>query len=137
MFLKFDLVFGFYGDFLGKATYCGAQSINHENIYDVAWFYNCKQDANGKLQPVVNTVDLSSARYTDDIGAAQLAAVWTDPDFKADQRAFYYVRVLQIPTPRSTLFDALALEMDAESTTGHPPTIQERAYSSSIWYNPL
>ena len=61
--------------------------------------------------------------------------VWTDPDFDATQRAFYYVRVLQIPTPRNSTYDAIALGIDPEET-GHATTIQERAYSSPIWYTP-
>ncbi len=73
--------------------------------------------------------------YTNTIGAAQLSTVWTDPDFKPDQLAFYYVRVLEIPTPRHTLFDAIALHIDPKDT-GEPATIQERAYSSPIWYTP-
>jgi hypothetical protein len=63
-----------------------------------------------------------------------LSAVWTDPDFDAAQSAFYYLRVLQIPTARHSLLDAIALGM--ESAEGHPDTIQERAYTSSIWYRP-
>jgi hypothetical protein len=80
-------------------------------------------------------VDLATGFYTNTIGDAQLAAVWSDPDFEPATRAFYYVRVLQIPTPRHTLYDAIALGMDP-AETNHPPTIQERAYSSPIWYTP-
>ena len=89
----------------------------------------------GSLKPVGNTVDLATGRYTNDIGDPQLSAVWEDPDFDPEMRAFYYVRVIQIPTPRHTLYDAIALGMDPQKT-GHPPTIQERAYSSPIWYTP-
>ena len=92
-------------------------------------------DAEGKVAPVGNTVDVSMGTYTNSIGDPELAVVWTDPDFDPAKRAFYYVRVLQIPTPRHTLFDALALGIPVEET-GHPATIQERAYSSPIWYTP-
>ena len=81
------------------------------------------------------SVDIETGNWTNDIGAPELAAVWTDPDFDPTRRAFYYVRVLQIPTPRHTLYDAIALGIDVKET-GHPPTIQERAYSSPIWYTP-
>jgi len=92
-------------------------------------------DANGHLPPVGNTVDLSTGAYTNSIGATQLATTWEDPDFDPSLSAFYYVRVLEIPTPRHTLFDALALQIPSEDT-GHSATIQERAYSSPIWYTP-
>ena len=89
----------------------------------------------GKLEPVGNTVDPSTGNYTNSIGDPELSAVWIDPDFDADQAAMYYVRVIQIPTPRHTLLDAIALGINV-SETGQPATIQERAYSSTIWYTP-
>ncbi len=104
-----------------------------QKVYDVVWSGNRKKGADGKVPAVGNTVDVSTALYTNTIGAAQLAAVWTDPDFKADQDAFYYARVLEIPTPRHSLYDAVALGIDV-SVTKEPATIQERAYSSPIWY---
>lgn len=107
----------------------------HERIYDVAWSGNRKPDAKGKLPAVGNTVDIQRVTYTNTIGAAQLATVWTDPDFDPSQRAFYYVRVLEIPTPRHTVYDAVALGIDVKDTR-QPATIQERAYSSPIWYTP-
>ncbi len=107
----------------------------HEHVYDVAWSGDRRIGADGKLPAVGNTVDIETGLYTNDIGAVQLATVWTDPDFEADQAAFYYVRVLEIPTPRHSLFDAIALGIDVEET-GQPATIQERAYSSPIWYTP-
>jgi len=107
----------------------------HERIYDVVWSGNRKLDANGKLPAVGSTVDLKTPSYTNTIGVAQLATVWTDPDFNPGQRAFYYVRVLEIPTPRHSVFDAVALGIDI-SETKQPATIQERAYSSPIWYTP-
>jgi hypothetical protein len=84
---------------------------------------------------VGNTVDLATGTYTNDVGAPELATVWQDPEFDASQSAFYYVRVLQIPTPRHSLFDALALGIDPGELEG-PTTIQERAYTSPIWYKP-
>lgn len=78
---------------------------------------------------------MKTALYTNTIGATQLATVWKDPDFHRNQSAFYYVRVLEIPTPRHSLYDALALGIDV-STTHEPATIQERAFSSPIWYTP-
>ncbi|MXO88985.1 DUF3604 domain-containing protein [Altererythrobacter aestuarii] len=108
----------------------------HERIYDVAWSDGRQKDRAGHLPAVGNTVDLETGLYTNSIGAVQLATVWTDPDFKADQAAFYYVRVLEIPTPRHSLLDAIALGIDV-AQTGQPATIQERAYSSPIWYTPV
>lgn len=112
-----------------------AAGQTHEHIYDVVWSGNRKIDSKGKLPAVGNTVDVKSAKYTNTIGAAQLATVWTDPDFNPAQRAFYYVRVIEIPTPRHSLYDAVALGIDVKDT-GQPATIQERAYSSPIWYTP-
>jgi hypothetical protein len=106
-----------------------------QKVYDVAWSGTRKMGADGKVPAVGNTVDISTAKYTNTIGAAQLTAVWADPDFKASQVAFYYVRVLEIPTPRHSLYDAVALGIDV-GVTKAPATIQERAYSSPIWYTP-
>ena len=107
----------------------------HEHIYNVAWSGDRKLDADGGLAPVGNTVDESTATYTNTIGAAELATVWKDPDFDPQQLGFYYVRVLEIPTPRHSLYDAVALGITA-SETHQPASIQERAYSSPIWYTP-
>ena len=112
-----------------------AAGKSQQKIYDVAWSGGRKRDAKGKLPPVGNTVDISTATYTNSIGATQLATVWKDPDFKPGQTAFYYVRVLEIPTPRQTLYDAVALGIDVKETH-QPATIQERAFSSPIWYTP-
>jgi hypothetical protein len=106
-----------------------------EKVYNVAWSDDRRLDADGSLTPVGSTVDLTTGRYTNEIGDAQLSVVWQDPDFDPATRAFYYLRVLEIPTPRHTLYDAIALRMDPKET-GHPSTIQERAYSSPIWYTP-
>ena len=78
----------------------------HEKVYDVAWSGDRKPGADGKLPPVGNTVDVANATWTNTIGAPELIAVWTDPDFDPTQRAFYYGRVLEIPTPRWTAYDA-------------------------------
>ncbi|MBW2224411.1 MAG: DUF3604 domain-containing protein [Deltaproteobacteria bacterium] len=106
-----------------------------EKVYNVAWSDDRRLDADGSLTRVGSTVDLTTGRYTNEIGDAQLSVVWQDPDFDPAARAFYYLRVLEIPTPRHTLYDAIALGMDPKET-GHPSTIQERAYSSPIWYTP-
>jgi hypothetical protein len=113
----------------------GAGGKAKEKVYDVAWSGNRSSEPDGKLPAVGNTVDLETGLYTDNIGAAELVTVWTDPHFDASQRAFYYVRVLQIPTPRNSTYDAIALGIDPVET-GKPITIQERAYSSPIWYTP-
>ncbi len=105
-----------------------------EKVFNVAWSGDRQPDAAGRLSPVGNTVNLETGGYTNAIGAAELSTVWTDPQFDPAQSAFYYVRALQIPTPRHTLLDAIALGIDP-AETGHPATIQERAYSSPIWYS--
>lgn len=113
-----------------------AHGKTQERIYDVAVSDGRKIGADGRCAtPVGNTVDLATGRYTNDIGAAELAAVWRDPDFDPLQRAFYYARVLEIPTPRYSLLDSIALAQPVENT-GRPATIQERVYGSPIWYTP-
>ncbi len=109
----------------------GADGGSREKIYDVAL---SDERSDGSV-PVGNTVDLATGKYTNTIGAAELAALWRDPDFDPSQPAFYYVRVLQIPTPRYSLLDAIALGIDV-AATNRPATIQERVYSSPIWYTP-
>jgi hypothetical protein len=106
-----------------------------DKIYEVAWSDNRKPDPkSGKLPPVGNTVDIKKATYTNDIGDSQLSVVWTDPDFDPKMKAVYYVRVLEIPTPRWSTYDAAKLGVAPPK--GVPATIQERAYSSPIWYTP-
>jgi hypothetical protein len=90
--------------------------------------------SDGKLPPVGNTVDVENANWTNTIGAAELGAVWTDPDFEPDQKAFYYARVIEIPTPRWTTYDAFRFGLDLPE--GVPTSTQERAYTSPIWYTP-
>ena len=105
-----------------------------EKVFDVAWSGDRIPGPGGKLPPVGDTVNRRTAHYTNDIGAPELAAVWTDPAFNHDARAVYYVRVLQIPTPRNSLYDSVALQ--ATPLEDYPEVIQERAYSSPIWYTP-
>lgn len=106
-----------------------------EKIYDVAWSDERVPDAEtGKLPPVGNTVNVKKATYKNSIGDTQLSAVWTDPDFNPDMKAVYYVRVLEIPTPRWSTFDAVKLGVDPPDDV--PASIQERAWSSPIWYTP-
>ena len=108
----------------------------HERIYDVAVSGGRTIGPDGRcLTPIGNTVDVATGKYSNDIGATELAAVWRDPDFDAKQRAFYYARVLEIPTPRYSLLDSIALGKPWEDT-GRPATIQERVYGSPIWYTP-
>lgn len=113
-----------------------ADGKTHERIYDVAVSDGRRIGADGRCTtPVGNTVDLATGKYTNDIGDAELTAVWRDPDFDPGQRAFYYARVLEIPTPRYSLLDSIALAKPVEDT-GRPATIQERVYGSPIWYTP-
>jgi len=105
-----------------------------EKVYDVAWAGNRKPGAGGKLPPVGNTVDVANATWTNTIGAAELSVVWKDPAFDPKQRAFYYVRVLEIPTPRWTAYEAKRFKLKLPPEV--PMTLQERAYTSAIWYTP-
>ncbi len=106
-----------------------------EKIYDVALSDGRKPDPKtGKVPPVGNTVDLKTATYTNDIGDSQLSGMWTDPDFDPTERAVYYVRVLEIPTPRWSTYDAVRHNLPMSKDV--PATIQERAWSSPIWYTP-
>ena len=112
-----------------------ADGMPQEKVFDVALSDGRKPGRDGKVPSVGNTVDLSTGGYRNSIGDAQLAAVWIDPEFNGSERAFYYARVIQIPTPRHSLLDAIALGIDPKET-GRPATIQERAYTSPIWYTP-
>jgi hypothetical protein len=105
-----------------------------EKVYDVVWSGNRKPGSDGKLPPVGNTVDVENATWTNTIGSTELIKVWKDPNFDASQKAFYYVRVLEIPTPRWTAYDAKRFGI--EPPEGARMTIQERAYTSPIWYTP-
>ena len=105
-----------------------------EKVYDVVWSGDRQPDANGKLPPVGNTVDIEAANWTNTIGSSELIKVWTDPDFDAAESAFYYVRVLEIPTPRWVLYDKVRLGAEIPEST--ELIHQERAYTSPIWYTP-
>ncbi len=107
---------------------------SHEKIFNVAWSGNRTLHANGTLSHVGDTVNRDTLTVGDSIGAKELITVWTDPQFDANQSAFYYARVLQVPTPRHSLFDAVALQI--EPPNEGPEVIQERAYTSPIWYTP-
>jgi hypothetical protein len=111
-----------------------ADGETEERVYDIAWSGERKPGRGGKLPPVGNTVDVDNATYTNAIGEPYLAAFWQDPDFEADQSAFYYVRVLEIPTPRWTTYDSKFFGVDRPEDV--PASIQERAYTSPIWYSP-
>ena len=111
-----------------------ATGKTHEKVYDVAWSGSRKPGKDGKLPPVGNTVNVKEASYSNSIGAPYLNAYWKDPAFDAKQRAFYYVRVIEIPTPRWTTFDAKVFGV--KLPTDVPASIQERAYTSPIWYTP-
>lgn len=114
----------------------------HERVFDVAWSNSDPKRRDrrrirrsGKLDPVGNTVDRSKATYTNEIGAAELSTVWLDPDFDPTEAAFYYVRVLEIPTPRWTDYDARVFGGQVPEAVAEIVN-QERAYSSPIWYEP-
>jgi hypothetical protein len=112
----------------------GGDGKTHEKVYDVAWSGDRAPGSDGKLPPVGNTVDVANANWTNTIGASELAAVWTDPDFDPALRAFYYARVLEIPTPPWYLYDAF--RYGTELPQGAPTSQQDRAYTSPIWYTP-
>ena len=111
-----------------------AAGKTHEKVYDVAWSGNRKPGKDGKLPLVGNTVNVKDASYTNAIGAPYLHAHWKDPTFDPKQRAFYYVRVIEIPTPRWTTYDAKFF--GTTPPTAAPTAIQDRAYTSPIWYSP-
>ncbi len=108
----------------------------HEKVYDVAWSDADRRQpgANGKLPAVGNTVDLENATWTNTIGDPELMTLWEDPEFDPDQRAFYYARVIEIPTPRWVVYDAKRYGIELGDEVWK--TLQERAYTSPIWYTP-
>ena len=111
-----------------------ADGTTDERVYDVVWSGDRAPGSDGKLPPVGNTVDVEAATYANSIGEPILFGFWEDPDFDPDRRAFYYVRVLEIPTPRWTTYDAAFFGVDRPADV--PAAIQERAYTSPIWYTP-
>ena len=111
-----------------------ADGTTGEKVYDVAWSDGREAGSDGKVPAVGSTVDPATATWSNTIGAPELIAVWEDPDFDASQRAFYYARVLEIPTPPWYLFDVVRL--GSEMPANAPTEQQERAYTSPIWFTP-
>ncbi len=111
-----------------------ANGKTHEKVYDVIWSGDRKPGTDGKLPLVGNTVDARAANFTNTIGASELGTVWSDPDFDPKQKAFYYARVIEIPTPRWSTYDAFRFNIPIPE--GAPVSTQERAYTSPIWYTP-
>ena len=107
-----------------------------EKVYNVVWGDADKRtlDRKGKLPAVGNTLNVAEATWTNTIGDPELLGVWADPDFDPEQRAFYYLRVMEIPTPRWTAYDAKRYKVKLDSKV--PMYLQERAYTSPIWYTP-
>lgn len=112
-----------------------ADGNTHEQVYDIAWAGERTPDANGLVPALPSTVDVEHASYENTVGAAQFNVVWQDPAFNPAERAFYYVRALEIATPRHQVYDLVALQLDPQQS-GKPVEIQERAWSSPIWYTP-
>jgi hypothetical protein len=106
----------------------------HEKVYNVAWSDDREMDKDGNLPAVGNTVDIANATWVNSIGSSELGTVWTDPDFDPEESAFYYARVIEIPTPRWIVYDAhrFGVDIPEDATVIH----QERAYTSPIWYTP-
>jgi hypothetical protein len=111
-----------------------SDGTTQEQVYDVVWSDGRVPGADGKLPAVGSTVDVSRATWANTIGSPELIAVWTDPDFDPTEPAFYYGRVIEIPTPRWTAYDAVYF--GTEPLPGTVMELQERAYTSPIWYNP-
>jgi hypothetical protein len=111
-----------------------AKGEPQDKVFNVAWSGERKPGKDGKLPPVGNTVDVKNATYANSIGAAELMGRWTDPEFDPKRPALYYVRVLEIPTPRWTTYDAARNKLPLLKDV--PATVQERAWSSPIWYTP-
>ena len=105
-----------------------------EKIYDVAWSPGRSRQANGRLQPVGNTVNAAKASYTNTIGSAELFGTWTDPDFDPRERALYYARAIEIPTPRWATY--LSVRSGVPMAPDVRPWLQERAWTSPIYYTP-
>jgi len=115
--------------------YLDRKGKRQEKVYDVVWSGDRQPGANGRLPAVGNTVDIATATWTNTIGSPELITVWTDPDFDPGVAAFYYARVLEIPTPRWTAYEAVRFGVDMPSPDVQMTT-QERAYTSPIWYTP-
>lgn len=114
-----------------------ADSVLHEKVHDVVWSdMDERRMTGGKVPAVGDTVDRETATYANTIGAPELRAVWTDPDYREGESAFYYVRVLEIPTPRWTLYDAVRFGIELPAEAMADAVAQERAYTSPIWLGP-
>ena len=113
-------------------VWADADGTSSEQIFEVAASDGRVPDAKGSLTPIPSTVDVKTASYTNQFGATELSAFWADPDFDPDQRALYYARVIEIPTPRWSTYDAVRLGIEPPE----PQTLQERAVASPIWYAP-
>ena len=111
-----------------------ADGTLEERVFDVALSDGRKARSFGKVKPVVSTVDVETATYTNTVGDAELMAYWLDPEFRPEEHAFYYARVIEIPTPRWSTYDAVRLGAELEDRV--PRTVQDRAYSSPVWYTP-
>jgi hypothetical protein len=111
-----------------------AAGSTHEKIFDVRWSGDRQPGADGRLAPVGDSVNREAATYTNTIGAAELAGIFRDPEFDPAQKAFYYARVLEIPTPRWTLYDKVRFGDQMPDSV--PLVHQERAFTSPIWYAP-
>jgi hypothetical protein len=111
-----------------------ADGETEEKVFDVAWSGDRQPGSDGKLPPVGSTVNVENATWRNSIGAGELGTVWTDPEFDPAQPAFYYARVIEIPTPRWTAYDAFRYDLDLPDEV--PMTTQERAYTSPIWFTP-
>jgi hypothetical protein len=111
-----------------------AEGETQERVYDVVWSDDREPGADGKVAPVGSTVDVENATWTNSIGAPELIAVWEDPDFDPALPAMYYARVIEIPTPRWTAYEAKRFDLDLPAEV--PMVTQERAYTSPIWYSP-
>jgi hypothetical protein len=108
-----------------------------EKIYEVVWSGDRKLDSNSKLPPVGNTVDVKAANWTNTIGSPELITMWTDPDFDANESAFYYARVIEIPTPTWIAYDAFRFGIEESEIPKEAKTVsQERGYTTPIWYTP-
>ena len=114
-----------------------ADGVLHEKVHDVVWSdMDERRMTGGKVPAVGDTVDRETATYANTIGAPELRAVWTDPDYREGESAFYYVRVLEIPTPRWTLYDAVRFGIELPAEAMADAVAQERAYTSPIWLGP-
>lgn len=114
--------------------YLDSNGKPQEKVFNLAVSSERKVKKDGSVAAVKNNVDVEKSSYMNSVGAKELSVMWKDPEFNASQRAFYYVRVLEIPTPRHTLYDAVAMKV--KHPEDHATSIQERAYSSPIWYTP-